>query len=223
MRAALAARPLPSSAPPPAAGRLRAAAFAAGTVWCAALAHVAAGGGVPGPWHLVAIGALAAGLGALLGWLSAGRLLLAAVMTGGQVFLHELFRFWSAYESGALADHAGHSATATYVGTDVVLPAGGPQLAGPATGPGADPGLGDLLAMPLWHTGCGLLLLLALVHGETLVRRLLAWLLPSLPDARSGIVVPDTGQCPARRPWLPHLRPAGAAHSPRGPPVLIAS
>mgnify|MGYP005813182087 CR=1 FL=1 len=189
-----------------AASRARAAAFAAGTVWCAALAHVAAGGGVPGAGTLVAIGALAAGLGALLGWLSAWRLLLAVVMTGGQIFLHELFRYWSAYESGTLADHAGH--------------AGYP---GPGAGNVIEHGPGAVLAMPLWHAGCGLFLLLALVHGETLVRRLLSWLLPGLPGAPSRIALPEAGPCPVAHSWWPHERLDRTAHAPRGPPVPAAS
>ncbi|MEW1956875.1 hypothetical protein [Kineococcus sp. NPDC059986] len=137
--------------------RLRAGAVAATVLGLAAGAHLSAGGDLPGPFLLAAVGLVLVAVCLLLAGRRFSWPVLAALLGGGQVVLHTVFEACAG--PAATVVGTGHHQTLAF--------AGGAAAA-------ADPGT----AMTLAHVAATALALGALLHGEALVWAVWAWLRP---------------------------------------------
>ncbi|MGM0931357.1 MAG: hypothetical protein ACQEXN_16840 [Actinomycetota bacterium] len=188
----------------------RSAVVAAAVLCLAAGAHTAAGGTLPAPTVVLALGALT--------WLPvmilAGRRLapatILAVLAGGQLALHQAFELFGTVQCAPspVAEHTGHAGHAGHaaVALDCVA----------ASHTGNSPGM---LAAHLLATA---LTALMLARGEAALWVLAAWLrplvqLPAVPAAPIAASLPlaDQGPLPLHTAYLVTLVPR------RGPPVPV--
>ncbi|PVZ55974.1 hypothetical protein [Arthrobacter sp. H-02-3] len=190
---------------------LRAALFATTAVTLAACAHVVSGGQLPGSGILVAILALTGLACTVATRLHLGFPAAAALLSAGQVVLHEAFTAFGGSVAGTPAGEPTHHGPA-------VIPAGtlthlqSHELDSPLA-----------LFMLSGHALATLACALLLAKGEDALWALAAWLRPlvQLPSP----VTPDVGPAPMPAGWpadcapLPwrNLRP----DSRRGPPAAV--
>ncbi|NAZ73823.1 hypothetical protein GTQ99_00050 [Kineococcus sp. T13] len=155
---------MPTSAPAPrgpghgALRVLRAGALAATVVGLAAVAHVAAGGLLPGPLVLGAVGVLALSACLALAGRRFGARTVVLLLGGGQLLLHEVLAACSV-RTVDVASH-GHHQEWVPLGADAVA----------ATSAGA--------AMAAAHAGATVLAAVLLLHAEGLLWSLWTWLQP---------------------------------------------
>ncbi|MEZ0165783.1 hypothetical protein AB2L27_13565 [Kineococcus sp. LSe6-4] len=153
--------PLPTTGPAgPVRGtwrRVRAGAVAATVLGLAAGAHLSAGGHLPGPFLLLAVGLVLVAVCLLLAGRRFSWPVLAALLGGGQVALHTVFAACSG--PAATVVGTGHHQSLAFTG---------------ATAASADPGA----AMTCAHVAATALALGALLHGESLLWSVWAWLRP---------------------------------------------
>ncbi|MFJ6027776.1 hypothetical protein ACIQCN_09965 [Pseudarthrobacter sp. NPDC092424] len=195
---------------------LRAASFNTATVTLAAGAHLAGGGGLPPAGILLAILALTVLSCTVATRLRLGLPAIGALLTGGQLALHEALTLFSATPSAPAVAPPPAGAHAHDTGTLDVPIAALAHVASHVSP--ADPAAAPVMlaAHALATLGCALLL----AQGENALWHLAAWLRPLAELPRAAVVRPGP-KAPAvfpsaagpLRPWR-NLR----QDSRRGPP-----
>lgn len=186
----------------------RAAAFAAAVLASTIAVHVAAGGAVPAPGVVLAVGL---GLGAPSAWLTARRRparLTTTVLAAGQLSLHRVFSVLEGPTLACTGPGAGH----VHAGT--VHCGGATELA-----LGMAPQHHEWL-MVAGHVGATLALAWLLAHGQEALWRLADWVRFRIPES-----APRVNAGPAclvgYAPDAPHVRVGGRRHGSRAPPARM--
>lgn len=180
---------------------VRAGAVTATVLGLAAGAHLSAGGDLPGPFLLAAVALVLGAVSLLLAGRRYSWPVLAALLGGGQVALHSVFDACAG--PAATVVGTGHHQTLAFSGAPVVS---------------ADPGT----AMTLAHVAATALALGALLHGESLLWSVWAWLRPVVRLlVRSVRTVAPRPSAPAAEPARPRSVVARRVRR-RGPPRVPA-